>query len=124
MDYLNKEKADDAETRLAAWQDYPGICVAPDTSNMTIVIPMMSLHIESCYVPPENVGGHIAAMLREKGLEDSPFVLYLPQWGDAARSVDVVEYLEAIQNALGYRKITQLLDAHESGLVTYVYIVE
>ena len=124
VDYLYQERADNLDNRMEAYSSLPAVCVSEIRTNMTIAVPLLIRHENSCYVEPENAGHQISQMLKLNGQTGKPIVVYLPNWTDSERGMPDFYYIKEIAQECGYSHYQIILNRESSGLLTSGYILE
>ncbi|MEQ8235795.1 MAG: hypothetical protein ABRQ23_03345 [Syntrophomonadaceae bacterium] len=122
VDYLFKEKEDDLEIKISQYYKCDAYCVAQNTHNMTIAIPLLSRHQRSCYISCDKTAVDLMKMRTGDGKEKEPIVLYFPRW--VKEGEPDIEVLNSILAKDGYSIFTELATKEESGLKTTVYVLE
>lgn len=122
IDYLFKGKADALGYVMSKYTKYSAFCVAENTHNMTIAIPLLMQHRKSCYVSPNSTADDISLMLAKDGQTFEPIVVYFPRWNNEGDTDETI--LNNIIEKGNYRSSTKLFNKKQSGLSTNIYLLE
>jgi hypothetical protein len=122
IDYSYRYREAQLDERMKAYSTYDAYCITNNQHNMTIAIPLIINHENSCYISSTDTISGFLQLRDVRKDKNQSIVLYFPRWveeGDSEEST-----VQEIMEAGRYNSSVQLVTSKSSGLSTSAYLLE
>jgi hypothetical protein len=122
VDYLYAHKSNQLNATILQFSSYNAYGVVNNRHDMTIAMPLLMMHDNSCYISATMISTQFKIMQTKAEKELDPILVYFPDWVENLSPN--TKALDQILSSSNYKKYTLLFSGAESGLATSIYLFE